>query len=307
MNTAVDVAPRFDDWQDDVSQWPTNMFSTSFSHGMPMTATNFWESPRRNSEEYCASPPGQDRLQHNLGSTDHFDTSYNVDNDTPLLTSKSGLETATFVLESQLIEQRHQEASLPQVLQLQILQDSYQPRSHITSSRKRLNDSNSGYGQSFQVEEDILFDDTLTSSATTSLSKRPSQSPAETILSPTSSATSPPGGWSPDGGGGAGTVGDFNPFKTVVSGSTPPAPGRNRRNRERNRVAAHKCRQKAKQSMSDLQVRERELSKHNRSLHDQAGCLRDEILGLKHEILRHSGCDSDIIQNYIARAARDVH
>ncbi len=89
--------------------------------------------------------------------------------------------------------------------------------------------------------------------------------------------------------------------------NSPPSITKSRRNRERNRVAAHKCRQKAKQSMSDLQIQERELSKHNRMLQDHAGCLRDEILDLKNEILRHSGCDSDIIQNYIARAARDVH
>lgn len=93
---------------------------------------------------------------------------------------------------------------------------------------------------------------------------------------------------------------------THAAGSVAP-PTKTRRNRERNRVAAHKCRQKAKQSMSDLQTRERELSQQNRMLQEHAGCLRDEILDLKNEILRHSDCNSDIIQNYIAKAARDVN
>ncbi|KAI0593265.1 hypothetical protein F4775DRAFT_597385 [Biscogniauxia sp. FL1348] len=81
---------------------------------------------------------------------------------------------------------------------------------------------------------------------------------------------------------------------------------KHKRDRERNRVAAHKCRQKAKHSVEELQTRERELSQRNKILVSHAGCLREEILGLKIEILQHSSCDSDIIQNYIAKAARDI-
>ncbi|KAF3062267.1 putative bzip transcription factor protein [Daldinia childiae] len=98
-----------------------------------------------------------------------------------------------------------------------------------------------------------------------------------------------------------------SPACSVNAGIDHMPPVKNRRNRERNRVAAHKCRQKAKQSMSELQIRERELSQQNRILLEHAGSLRDEILDLKNEILKHSNCDSDIIQNYISRAARDVH
>ncbi|KAI1633014.1 hypothetical protein F4809DRAFT_644828 [Biscogniauxia mediterranea] len=81
---------------------------------------------------------------------------------------------------------------------------------------------------------------------------------------------------------------------------------KHKRDRERNRVAAHKCRQKAKQSVEELQIRERELSQRNKILVGHAGCLREEILALKIEILQHSSCDSEIIQNYIAKAARDI-
>jgi hypothetical protein len=77
-----------------------------------------------------------------------------------------------------------------------------------------------------------------------------------------------------------------------------------RQHRERNRIAARKCRQKAKRSISELQERERELSQQNRMLVDHASSLREEILYLKNEILRHSECNSSIIQDYITNAAR---
>ncbi|KAI0513309.1 hypothetical protein F5B22DRAFT_637244 [Xylaria bambusicola] len=74
--------------------------------------------------------------------------------------------------------------------------------------------------------------------------------------------------------------------------------------RERNRVAARKCRQKAKQNIVGLQRRERDLSQQNTVLLSHVGNLREEILDLKNEILRHSECNSSVIQNYIANAAR---
>ncbi|KAI1420376.1 hypothetical protein F5Y12DRAFT_131528 [Xylaria sp. FL1777] len=77
-----------------------------------------------------------------------------------------------------------------------------------------------------------------------------------------------------------------------------------KQHRERNRVAARKCRQKAKQNFAGLQRREKELSQQNKVLHSHVGGLRDEILDLKNEILRHSHCNSSVIQNYITNAAR---
>ncbi|KAI0429309.1 hypothetical protein F5Y09DRAFT_331964 [Xylaria sp. FL1042] len=74
--------------------------------------------------------------------------------------------------------------------------------------------------------------------------------------------------------------------------------------RERNRVAARKCRQKAKKNFAGLQQREKELSQQNKILHSRVGGLRDQILDLKNEILRHSACNSSVIQDYITKAAR---
>ncbi|KAI0404896.1 hypothetical protein F4802DRAFT_615307 [Xylaria palmicola] len=77
-----------------------------------------------------------------------------------------------------------------------------------------------------------------------------------------------------------------------------------KQHRERNRVAARKCRQKAKQNIAGLQRREKELGQQNRMLQSYVSSLRDEILDLKTEILRHSTCNNAVIQTYISNAAR---
>lgn len=78
------------------------------------------------------------------------------------------------------------------------------------------------------------------------------------------------------------------------------------RKRERNRVAAAKCRQKSKVNVDDLRHRERRLSQNNDILKAQAGCLREEVLGLKNSILQHCDCDSQIIDQHIANEATRV-
>ncbi|KAI1756598.1 hypothetical protein F4782DRAFT_483271 [Xylaria castorea] len=76
------------------------------------------------------------------------------------------------------------------------------------------------------------------------------------------------------------------------------------RHRERNRVAARKCRQKAKQNVAELQRSERELGLQNKVLRTHVRSLREDILDLKTEILKHSDCGNAIIQKYITNAAR---
>ncbi|KAI0863236.1 hypothetical protein F4860DRAFT_512055 [Xylaria cubensis] len=76
------------------------------------------------------------------------------------------------------------------------------------------------------------------------------------------------------------------------------------RQREKNRVAARKCRQKTKQNVAGLQRREKELGQQNKVLVSCVRSLREEVLDLKTEILKHSNCDNIIIQKYIANAAR---
>lgn len=100
------------------------------------------------------------------------------------------------------------------------------------------------------------------------------------------------------GGGGGGIAG------TGAAGVGVGAAADMKQHREKNRVAARKCRQKAKDNAVELQRRERELRQQNKMLLGYVGSLREEILDLKDEILRHSDCNSGVIQNYIASAAR---
>lgn len=78
------------------------------------------------------------------------------------------------------------------------------------------------------------------------------------------------------------------------------------RAREANRVAATKCRKKARKNVAKLQEREKTLVQENRMLHAWADSLRNEVLNLKTEILRHGNCESDAIKAYIDKAAREI-
>ena len=72
---------------------------------------------------------------------------------------------------------------------------------------------------------------------------------------------------------------------------------------ERNRVAASKCRQKKKEWTQNLESRARDLQKHNSSLRMMVDSLRDEILFLKGELLKHTNCDCEQIQVFLRSSA----
>lgn len=92
-----------------------------------------------------------------------------------------------------------------------------------------------------------------------------------------------------------------------TGGSNEPSKGwKPRTQRERNRLAAHKCRQKSKLNAEDLQQKERELAEQHRCLTEHVQFLRNEVLDLKNEVLRHGTCDCELIGEYIARAAQSL-
>ncbi|KAI0805334.1 hypothetical protein GGR55DRAFT_290600 [Xylaria sp. FL0064] len=91
-----------------------------------------------------------------------------------------------------------------------------------------------------------------------------------------------------------------------VSPTTPKESPTSQKKRNRNRLAAAKCRKKAKRGVDELQQRERDLLRENKMLSAQAGLLREEVLQLKAEILRHNECDNDFISQYIQKAAKQV-
>ncbi|KAF3007962.1 hypothetical protein E8E13_011359 [Curvularia kusanoi] len=75
---------------------------------------------------------------------------------------------------------------------------------------------------------------------------------------------------------------------------------------EKNRVAAHKCRQRKKEYIGSLEHRAREFSAKNKALKENVALLRDEILSLKNEVLRHAGCGFWAVDEYLARCAGDL-
>lgn len=86
----------------------------------------------------------------------------------------------------------------------------------------------------------------------------------------------------------------------------PPRGHRHERNREKNRLAASKCREKSKKYVDELRDKERELAAQRASLSAHAAVLKEEVLYLKNEVLRHGDCNCDFIQKYLATAARQI-
>jgi hypothetical protein len=72
---------------------------------------------------------------------------------------------------------------------------------------------------------------------------------------------------------------------------------------EKNRVAAHKCRQRKKEYINSLEGRAREFSAKNKMLKENVALLREEVLDLKNEVLRHAGCGFWAVDEYLARCA----
>ena len=85
-----------------------------------------------------------------------------------------------------------------------------------------------------------------------------------------------------------------------------PASNARQSHLEKNRVAAHKCRQRRKEYIDGLEARGREASHKNKALKENVALLREEILELKNEVLRHAGCNFWAVDEYLARCAGDL-
>ncbi|KAH6641954.1 hypothetical protein C7974DRAFT_92873 [Boeremia exigua] len=72
---------------------------------------------------------------------------------------------------------------------------------------------------------------------------------------------------------------------------------------EKNRLAAEKCRRRRKEYIAGLLAEASTASSKNEALKAEVASLREELLNIKNEILRHAGCGSPIIDGYIARTA----
>ncbi|KAL6705044.1 hypothetical protein ACN47E_007303 [Coniothyrium glycines] len=72
---------------------------------------------------------------------------------------------------------------------------------------------------------------------------------------------------------------------------------------EKNRVAAEKCRQRKKEYVATLTANASVLSSKNKALKTKESNLREQLLTLKNELLRHAGCGSWAIDKYIEQSA----
>ncbi|KAF2279572.1 uncharacterized protein EI97DRAFT_439898 [Westerdykella ornata] len=75
---------------------------------------------------------------------------------------------------------------------------------------------------------------------------------------------------------------------------------------EKNRVAAHKCRQRRKEYIQGLENRAREYTETNKALKDEVTKLRSDVLELKNVLLSHAGCGCWAIDEYLAQCAGDL-
>jgi hypothetical protein len=75
---------------------------------------------------------------------------------------------------------------------------------------------------------------------------------------------------------------------------------------EKNRVAAHKCRMRKKDYINGLEERARIFTTKNKALKENVAMLREEVLELKNEVLRHAGCGFWAVDEYLARCAGDL-
>lgn len=92
----------------------------------------------------------------------------------------------------------------------------------------------------------------------------------------------------------------------TTSGDLVDDDKRRRKFLERNRVAASKCRQKKKVWMQRLEEDARVSAATAKSLRDQVAGLKDEMLNLKGLLLKHTGCGCPQIQTYLENEAAKV-
>ena len=69
--------------------------------------------------------------------------------------------------------------------------------------------------------------------------------------------------------------------------------------RERNRIAANKCRQQKRARINELQVKEKDLISRKHYLNMVVEILRNELVVLRSKCLEHAGCGCESIREYL--------
>ncbi|PTB34813.1 hypothetical protein M441DRAFT_63179 [Trichoderma asperellum CBS 433.97] len=74
--------------------------------------------------------------------------------------------------------------------------------------------------------------------------------------------------------------------------------------KQRNRVAASKCRQKKREMVDELKEQSSSLEAQNNNLHDEYERLRKEIGQVKSDLMHHTECNDDNINQWISNEAK---
>ncbi|OCK91226.1 uncharacterized protein K441DRAFT_436327, partial [Cenococcum geophilum 1.58] len=72
---------------------------------------------------------------------------------------------------------------------------------------------------------------------------------------------------------------------------------------KKNRIVAHKCRQKKKEWVEGLEMQARELTAVRAHLRSHVAMLGGQVLLLKNELLSHTNCGCGRLDAYINRTA----
>ncbi len=87
--------------------------------------------------------------------------------------------------------------------------------------------------------------------------------------------------------------------QTSTQRAAPVESDRKLRSLERNRVAAHKCRQKKREWVHELEVKTEHASQRHEQLQASISQLKDELIALKTMLLAHRNCNCDLVQKYL--------
>ncbi|KAI9713525.1 MAG: hypothetical protein M1820_000907 [Bogoriella megaspora] len=88
------------------------------------------------------------------------------------------------------------------------------------------------------------------------------------------------------------------PIKVEQNLENPEEDDKREKFLERNRMAASKCRQRKKEWTGRLETKARELANERSQLQAYMASLREEVLYLKGEMLKHDGCNCHKIREY---------
>ncbi|MCJ1415662.1 hypothetical protein MMC32_001994 [Xylographa parallela] len=93
-----------------------------------------------------------------------------------------------------------------------------------------------------------------------------------------------------------------------ASNIDPQSPEEEKRSKflERNRVAASKCRQKKKEWTNNLEAKARELQNSKNQMALMVNSLKEEVMWLKGEMLKHTGCGCVRIREYLTKQADSI-